>query len=144
MAIQDWMGALKSLMERVEGMGTVRAYDDLPGTLGGYPVMIIMPVSGSQKYSPGIGIHRVEMTLYVTNQVMAESYSRAVPFIKLVRDKLASDVTLGGLVQHMVPPEPPGLFYEGPGAIGYMFGDTAHVGIKFYVDVKDLETINVS
>lgn len=144
MAIEDWMGALKTLMTSVSGMGTVRTYDDLPGTLGGYPVMIVMPVSGSQSYAPGIGIHRVELTLYVTNQILAESCGRAVPFIKLVRDKLASDITLGGLVQYVAPPVPPAPFYEGPGAIGYMFGDTSHVGIKFYVDVKDLETINVA
>jgi hypothetical protein len=144
MAIENWMGALKNLLTGVPGMGTVRTYEDLPASLAGYPVMIIMPVSGSQAYAPGIGIHRVELALYFTNQVMPEAYSRAVPFIKLVRDKLAGDVTLGGLVQYVAPPEPPANFYEGPGALGYIYTQTEHVGIKFFVNVKDLETINVS
>jgi hypothetical protein len=144
MAIENWMGALKTLMQSVSGMGAVRTYVDLPGSLADYPVMIIMPVSGSQRYSPGIGIHRVEMALYFTNQILPEAYSRAVPFIKLVRDKLASDITLGGLVQYCQPPVPPANFYEGPGAIGYVYSQTEHVGIKFFLDVKDLETIAVS
>jgi hypothetical protein len=143
MAIENWMGALKDLMLSVDGIATVRSYDDLPGSLAGYPVMIIMPVSGSQQYAPGISIHRVEMTLFISNQILAEAYSKAVPLIKRVRDKLASDVTLGGLVQHCMPPDA-GNFYEGPGAVGYLYSDTTHVGIKFFLDVKDLETIDVS
>ena len=143
MAIEDWMGALKDLMLSVEGIITVRSYDDLPGSLAGYPGMIIMPVGGSQDYSPGISIHRVELTLYLTSQVLPEAYGKATLLIKKVRDKLASDVTLGGLVQHVAPPEG-GDFYEGPGSMGYRFSNTEHVGIKFFVNVKDLETINVS
>jgi hypothetical protein len=144
MAIENWMGALKNLMLSVDGIATVRSYDDLPGSLAGFPVMIIMPVSGSQAYAPGIGIHRVELTVFITSQVLPEAYGRAVPLIKKVRDKLASDITLGGLVQYVAPPEPPGNFYEGPGATGYLYSDTQYVGIKFFVNVKDLETINVS
>ena len=144
MAIEDWMGALKNLMLSVEGITTVRSYDDLQGSLAGYPVMIIMPVGGSQQYAPGIGIHRVELTLYLTSQVLPEAYGKATLLIKKVRNKLASDITLGGLVQYVAPPEPPGNFYEGPGSVGYRFSNTEHVGIKFFVNVKDLETINVS
>ena len=144
MAIENWMGALKNLMASVPGMGTVRTYEDLPASLAGYPVMIIIPVGGSQRYAPGIAIHRVELALYFTNQVLPEAYGRAVPFIKLVRDKLAGDSTLGGLVQYVAPPEPPANFYEGPGAIGYLYSNTEHVGIKFFVNVKDLETIDVA
>lgn len=144
MAIENWMDTLKSNMESVAGIRQVHVYDELPGTLVTFPTMIILPYEGSQDIG-GVSssLHRLRMTLFLSGQVLPEAYGNAVPFIALVRNKVAADITLGGLVQHCMP-LPGENFYEGPGAISYLYGDKVHVGINFYIEVKENETFTIS
>lgn len=117
----------------------------LPGTLHVFPCIVMVPRMGSQVYSaggPNIMVHRLRVTLYVTQQVLNEAYATATPFIKLVRDKLAANLTLGGLVDHVLPDTAQAMFYEGPGGIRY--GEPEHLGIVFYVEVKEHETVTVT
>lgn len=145
MSIETWMPELKSVMEGVTGIEQVHVYNDLPGTLAVFPCLVIMPTRGGTQYgmsAPGVSVHQVQMTLYVAMQVLPEANGLAVPFIKLVRDELAANVTLGGTVAYVLPPGLPADFYEGPGEIAY--GDKKHVGIIFHIVVKENETITVT
>jgi hypothetical protein len=147
MAIENWMPALKNKMAAIPGIKQVHQYDEIPGTLLTFPCLIIMPTRGSQSYSasgPAVAIHQVQMTLYVAGQILPEGYAVAVPFIQKIRDALAANVTLDGTVSYIAPPAPPESFYEGPGAIGFNYGDKNHLGVIFRVVVKETETVNVS
>lgn len=139
------MGTLKTKLAAVTGIKQVHKYDELPGTLSVFPSLIILPRYGDQEYSlggPRVAHHRIELTLYLAAQVLPEAMGLAVPFIKLVRDKLATCITLDGTVTHILPPPAPDRFYDGPGMIPY--GDKQHTGIKFYFDVKEKETFTVT
>ena len=141
MPIDDWMPTLVANMEAVAGIEQAHQYDNLPGTLHVFPSMIILPEGGDQEYSkggPNVAYHVVKMALYVANSVLPEAYAVAVPFIELVRNKLASDMQLGGNCTHCLPVTAPAPFYEGPGAITY--GDKEHLGIIFRVIVKENES----
>lgn len=144
MAIEDWMGRLVETLEQVEGVAAVYGYEDLPATLSVLPCIVVLPTSGSQQYgasAPGVAVHQVQMTLYTAAQVLPEAYGTAVPFIKRVRDCLAANVGLGGLVSYVLPVET-GDWYQGPGALRY--GDKEHVGVIFRARVKEVEQILVT
>jgi len=141
MPIDDWMPTLSANMESVAGIEQSHKYDELPGSISVFPSMIILPVGGDQEYSlggPNVAYHVVNMTLYVANQVLPEAYAVAIPFIEKVRNKLASDMQLGGTCVHCLPVTAPAPFYEGPGAIEY--GSKEHLGIIFRVIVKENES----
>ena len=153
MAMTDWMPTLAEKIAAVSGLQYVYFPDPtdadagLPGTLRVFPCAVILPRQGSQVYStggPNIAIHRLRITVYAANQVLAESYAVAIPYIKSIRDKLAANVQLGGLagIDHVLPDTSQAVFYDGPGGIKY--GDTEHLGIIFYVEVKEHETFTVS
>lgn len=141
MPIDDWMPTLSTNMEAVVGIVQSHKYDELPGTIMVFPSMIILPVGGDQDYSlggPNVAYHVVKMTLYVAISVLPEAYAVAVPFIELVRNKLASDMQLGANCQHCLPVRAPAPFYEGPGGITY--GDKEHLGIIFNIIIKENES----
>ena len=145
MAIDTWMPTLKEILAEIEGIEQVHTYDELPGSLMAFPCLVIMPESGSQSYgmsAPGIAIHRVKVTLYVASVFMPEAMGKAVPFIELIRDKLAAHMNLEGMVSYCLPVNPPDAFYEGPNGLSY--GDKVHTGINFYLVVKEVESFTVS
>ena len=141
MPINDWMPTLVANMEAVAGIEQAHQYDDLPATIQVFPSMLILPIGGDQEYSvggPNVAYHVVNMTLYVTSQVLPEAYGKAVPFIELVRNALAADIQLGGNCTHCLPVTAPAPFYEGPGSIDY--GDKQHLGIIFHIIIKENES----
>jgi len=151
MAMEDWMPTLAEKLAAVSGLQYVFFPDPtdadagLPGSLMVFPCAVILPRQGSQVYSaggPNIAIHRLRITLYVANQVLAESYAVAIPYLATIRNKLAANMTLGGLVDHVLPDTSQGQFYDGPGGIKY--GDAEHLGIIFFIEVKEHETFTVS
>ncbi len=139
MPIDDWMPTLKTKMGEVSGITQVHTYKELPGSLHVFPTMIVLPVSGNFEYSaggPNVGYHEVEATLYVANQILPEAYDVAIPFIELVRNKIASEMTLDDTVEHILPSQS-APFYDGPGGITY--AGSRHLGIKFTFRVKENE-----
>lgn len=147
----EWITALGQLLSTVPGIET--AYypsetDDtaaLPAALGVFPCAVVLPVRGSMEYSqggPAVGIHQGQITVYAASQVIPESYAVALPFIKRVRNALAANVTLGGVVDYVLPAAP--IFYEGPGGVTYGQDEQgrprSHLGIVFNVTVKAVET----
>ena len=135
MPIEDWMPTLKANMEGVTGIVRVYDYSDLPGDIIVFPSLIILPTSGEQQVGVNIAYHHLQLTLYVAPGILPQAFGKAVPFIKLIRDKLLANITLGGLVDQCLPAPYPGRWYSGPGALKY--GDTDKLGIIFYVDVKE-------
>ncbi|RJX20818.1 MAG: hypothetical protein C4570_03415 [Ammonifex sp.] len=145
MAIEDWMPALKTVLEGVEGVEQVHIYNDLPGVIVVFPSMIVLPVAGDQMVSAGgvnISHHQVQVTLYLANQVLPEALGLGVPFIKKVLEAVAGDIRLGGRVAHCMPVSPPQTWYSGPGRV--MYGDALHSGIVFRLDVKEGLSLTVS
>lgn len=158
MAISDWMPTLIARLGTITGLaanGTqphrVRGYEDMPATIIEYPTMIVQLVRARHEYSaggPAIWVHELTAALYVTGQILPEAYARTVPYIKLVRDKMAANVTLGGLswsggrVAHWLPlADAP--FYEGPGRMSYGMTDSTEkeqFGVLFRMEVKEVET----
>ncbi len=144
MTIENWVSKLVTVLEGVAGIEQVHAYADIPATILAFPTAIVMPVRGAQSYSaagPGVAVHQVTVTMYFAGGVLPEAMGKAVPFIGLVRAKLAADVTLSGSVAYCLPPSD-GPFYEGPGGLRY--GDKEMTGLVFHLVVKEVETITVS
>ena len=158
MAISDWMPTLIARLGTITGLaanGTqphrVHGYTDLPATLLELPTMIVLPLRSPHEYSaggPAIWVHQLQATLYVSPVVLPEAFAVAIPYIKLVRDKMAANVTLtglswsGGRVAHWLP-QADANFYEGPGRVTYAGadgGDKEYLGIIFRMEVKEVET----
>lgn len=147
MAIQDWAPQLKSVLEGITGIEQVHNYDEIPATLAVFPCALILPQRGSQVYGaggPNVALHQVQVTIYVSGQIVPEGYAVAIPLIESVRDAIAAHVTLNSSVNYCLPPDPPQIFYEGPGAIAFNYGDKTHLGVIFHLVVKETETVTVT
>lgn len=152
MPIENWMPTLIDKLGQIPGLAQgsqphrIRGYSDLPGAIDEMLTGIVLPLRATHQYSaggPGVWVHELQFTLYTPGLVLPEAYATLVPFIRLVRDKMAANVTLGGLewgdgrVSHWLPlADAP--FYEGPGAVGY--GGAEHQGIIFHMELKEVET----
>lgn len=144
MTIENWKDELTGVLSEISGITEVRAYDDLPGQIVASPTLIWFPVSGTQTYgmgSPAIAFHRVQLSLFISVALLPEGVGQAVPLIAAVRNKLAQHIQLGGTVTQMIA-EPDGNFYEGPATM--MYGDRTYTGVNFYLEVKEVERIEVS
>lgn len=145
MAIEDWGPTLASRLAEVEGLVAVRGWWELPAAIQELPSGILLPRQGDQSWSQGggdnVALHDMRLTVYFANQILPEGYAVAAPFIKLVRNKLAGQLTLGNLVSHIFPLSP---FYEGPGGISYGDDQKNMLGIHFYFQVKEHETFTVA
>lgn len=157
MALDDWMPALAQTLTEVSGVEAVYypsatgEESNLPGQLAVFPCLVILPERGTQHVAaggPNEALHRVRVTLYAAAQVLPEAYGVAMPLIVRVLRKLATRITLGGLVAHCLPVPPPESWYEGPGAVVYGQTETgaprAHLGVIFRLEVKEHETLTVS
>jgi hypothetical protein len=136
MAITDWMPTLKTKVAEIRGLVQIHTMDELPGTLQVFPSAIITVIAGAFEYSVGgpcIDLHEVQITIFLANQVLPEANALALPFIAGIRDKLAANIKLAALVDHILPAD--GRTYDGPGAVRY--GDKEHTGIIFRYMVKE-------
>lgn len=153
MPISDWMPTMITKLGSITGLAAsgaqphrVRGYEDLPATLLEAPTGLLLPLRANHVYSaggPAVWVHELQFTIYAPGLVLPEAYKLLVPFIKLVRDKMAANLKLGGLswsggrVEHWQPlADAP--FYEGPGAVGY--GGAEHQGLIFRMELKEIET----
>lgn len=154
MAVEDWMPTLASKLGEITGLtgtgaGGVRYYADMPGALAEFPIMVITVLNGRDSWGASQGsicVHQVQMTLYNPSPLLPEVHSVLVPFIALVRNKLAANTALGGLVQDIGPSEE-APFYQGPGRVTYTQSDgkeNEFAGIIFRIQVKDHDTLTVS
>lgn len=137
--IEEWMPTLKTKVAAISGLVQVHSMDELPATLLVFPSAIITVVGGAFDYSTGgpcIDLHEVQITVFLTEQILPEANALALPFIAAMRNKLAANIRLDGLVDHILPAE--GRTYEGPGTLRY--GDKEHIGIIFRYVVKDNES----
>lgn len=136
MAVTDWMPTLKAKLAEITDILQVHTMDELPGSIQVFPTAIVTVISGSFEYSVGgpcLDFHTVQITVYLASQVLPEAYGVALPILAKVRDKLAGNIRLSGLVDHILPTE--GQTYDGPGAVRY--GDKDLLGIIFRYTVKE-------
>lgn len=144
MSQQDWMPTLETKIGEIAGLdGGARAAvqssnDDagIPGALGELPMAIIVPTGGNVDYSAGGLAHeytQVQITLYFEPGLLPEAINTAVPFIALVRNKLAANMGLDGTVISILPD--PEIWYEGPGGVTY--AGKEYTGIIFRYIVKE-------
>jgi hypothetical protein len=143
MTIESWMPTLRTNLATISGIQQVHDYSNLPAALMVFPCIVIMPVRGYQESlaGGGVALHELQVTLYLSNQILPEAMGAAVPFIGLVRNNIYAHATLGGLAAHCLPvPDAP--FYEGPGAITY--GDKSLLGVAFHLQVKEIESLTIS
>jgi hypothetical protein len=136
--LDDWMPTLKSKLAEISGLN-VRAYDELPAKLVDFPTLLILPHSGRFEYSAGGPLtahHEVQLNLYVAEQILGEGFATAVPYIELVRNKLAANMSLAGTVVTILP-SAEAATYDGPAGINY--AGSQHLGIIFRYHVKENE-----
>lgn len=155
MPVDDWMPEIKTNMEAVHTsalasnfipiLGHVYGHNEWPGATFQLPSTLIGTIGGDQAYgvgSPAIAHHNIKIWTYVSMGIaLAEAQKMSFPFIELVRNQFAQDLTLNAKVDHFVPLPPPALFYEGPGVIEY--ADRQYVGIIFTYDLKENEVFTV-
>ena len=158
MSISDWEPTLIARLGTITGLAVVgtqphrvRGYTDLPAAIVELPTMIVLPLRAVHQYSaggPAVWVHELQATLYISPVVLPESFQKAIPFIKLVRDKMAANLTLtglswsGGRVSHWLP-QTDAPFYEGPGRVTYAGADGTekeYLGIIFRMELKEVET----
>lgn len=153
MPMEDWLPVLAERLAGIEGIEAVYypGTDEgaaLPGALSVYPCIVIMPQRGGEdelRESFNISSTEVQLTLYVTEQVLTEAYAVAIPFVGRIKRQLVGKLKLGLTAIHHVLPYPIGAnqrWWEGPGAIQY--GGVPHLGITFRVVVKEQETTTVA
>lgn len=139
MPIGDWMPTLKTKVEEVSGITQVHTYLDLPAAIGAWPTAIILPREGHFEYGSGgpqKAVHQLRIAVYCAGQILPQGYAVAVPLIELIRDKLAANFTLGGLVAHIQPADGAPT-YDGPGAMRY--ANKQHLGFIMNYRVKENE-----
>ena len=154
MPVDDWAPEIKTNMqavrdaavvaEEIPTKGAVYSYNEWPSALLAFPSILIGTLGGSQDYSiaaPRIAHHNVRIWIFMSEGlVLAETQKMAWPFVERVRDQFAQDLTLGGKVNHFLPPPIPAIFYE-VGVITY--GGQEYGGIIFNYDLKETETFEV-
>lgn len=153
MAISDWHPTLTAKLGTITGLAAsgsqphrVHDYTDLPGTLIEVPTGIVLPLRATHTYNASglaVWVHELIFTIYMPGLVLPEAHAQLVPFIKLVRDKMAANLKLGGLswsggrVEHWLP-QTDAPFYEGPGVASY--GGQEYMGLIFRMELKEIET----
>lgn len=150
MPLETILPALASLLESIPGVEAVyyphpddeNGDTGLPAKLVSLPCFVIVPVSGAQMFGgPNSATHELSVTLYMSAQLLPESYGRCLPYIPAVRDRLAGKQKLGLTnIDHAIPA--PGNFYEGPGGITYAGAELT--GVKFRVEVKENVTLTLA
>lgn len=150
MALQDFLPALASQIGEISGIdGNVFYPDieggdkDLPSRLLTTPCVTIIPLTGAQMFGGSyIATHQLEVVFYVCPSYTPATLGLAVPYIKRMRDKLASRMQLGlsSIVQHAS--SSPGNFYEGPR--GYTYAEEPFTGIKFFIEVKESDPFTLA
>ena len=151
MPIDDWMPTVKTMMlevhaaakaaDYIQTKGKVCGYNEWPGKVAYLPTSLISVKDGDQTYgssSPALAHHNLKIWVFFQGVTLAQSQKMAVPFIELVRNKFATNITLGGNVDHCLPPNPPEIFYSGPGMLRY--GNEEYPGLIFNYDIKEDET----
>lgn len=154
MPVDDWAPEIKTNMQAVRDAavtaleiptkGAVYSYNEWPATFLAFPAILIGTLGGSQDYSiagPRIAHHNVRIWIFMSEGLsLAETQKMAWPFVERVRDYFAQDLTLGGKVNHFLPPPIPAIFYE-VGVISY--GGKDYGGIIFNYDLKETESFTV-
>ncbi len=146
MPIPDWMPTVVARLGEITGVVSSRGPDNLPGKISETPIFLTTVTGGSQEVGGSFqGVHRVQSTLYVANQVLPEAQNRAIPFIDLTLLKVAANMQLGGIVDHWLPLTPAqGFFYEGPGGVEYGAKADRLLGIIFRWTVKERNIFTVA
>lgn len=145
----DWMPTLASKLGEITGLtganaGGVRYYADMPHALMEFPIGLLTTIDGAVGPSASQGtidLTQLQFTVFMPQPFLPETHSVLIPYIALVRNKLAANVTLGGLVSR-VGPSSEAKFWSGPGAVRY--ADKEHGGIIFRLEVKHRTTITVT
>jgi len=140
MALETWMGTLKTKLAEISGLVQVHKYDELPGALLVFPSCIITLKEGGFSYGTGgplLSEHDIQITIYTSAQILPEAHNVAASFIVPVRNKLAANMKLDNTVKAIMP-TPEGPTYQGPGQITY--ADKVHVGVTFHYRVLEDET----
>lgn len=132
------LAAMVAAGDFTEGTGEVYNYNEWPASLTATPAFLIGSGSGDTTFgmsSPSITHHNARVWVYLPTFTLAQAQAVAYPLIKAVRDAIAGKITLDGTVEHVLPPDPPLAFYEGPGELTY--AGQQYIGIIFNLDVKE-------
>jgi hypothetical protein len=148
--LTDWMPTLATTLATLSGLdGGVRYYADMPGVLLEFPIGLLTTVDGVVGPGASVGtidVTQLQFTIFATQQFIPECHSLLIPFVARVRNLLAANTTLGGLVQR-VGPSSEDKFWSGPGRVAYTHaaGNEQEYGaIIFRLEVKHQTAITVS
>lgn len=151
MALEDFLPALASQIGEISGLDGNVYYPHpdngngdtgLPAKLIVTPCAAIIPLTGIQMFGGSyVATHQLEVIVYACASYNPTTLGLAIPFIKLMRDKLGGKISLGlSSVQHATSAL--GNFYEGPR--GYNYAEEPYTGVKFFVEVKEVDTFTVA
>jgi len=135
-----WMDTIKTNIAAISGLeNRTFGYDKPPASIEGLCAVILFE-GGTWEYSLGgplEGTYDVQIIIYTPAQILGEAMSQAAAFILPVRNKMAGDIQLGGLVKQILP-TPDRRTFEGPGQIAY--GENKFMGVAFFYRVELNET----
>lgn len=149
MALEDFLPPLAAQIGTINGLdgrvyyphpADVDGNTGLPAQLDGLLCATLIPVDGEQMFGGSyIASHNLELVIYVCQsesmKISPTVLGLAVPYIRLMRDKLASRYKLGrpDLIDEVMPTG--GRWYEGPK--GFTYADLPYAGVKFFITVKE-------
>lgn len=152
MALEDFLPSLAAqigTIPRLDGRVYFPHPDEgdgdtgIPDVIQATPCGLLLPLTGTQQFGGAyLAYHNLELTLYIEPQHVLSNYGRVVPYVRLLRDKLASKLTLGlsAIVNDVYPTD--GNWYEGPK--GYAWAKEEFTGIKFFITVKEHQTFTLA
>lgn len=145
MALEDFLPALAAQIGTIPGLDGRVYYPHpdngdgdtgMPAKLQEYPCVTLLPLSGSQMFGGAyIAEHKFELMAWACPGIDPTTIGLAMPFVRLMRDKLASRLKLGlnTLIDEVRPTE--GDWYEGPK--GFAYAEVPHTAVKFLITVKE-------
>lgn len=144
MSLENWVPTLAMRLAEIDGLdGGVRvtprqdqSAEGLPLKMGEFPIILIVPSGGLElNYASGaiLSDHTmITMSLYTAQGFLPEAADLALGFVQKVKDKMAQNHTLGGLLSHIRPLSP---WWEGPAGLEY--AGSLYTGINFFYEAKE-------
>lgn len=140
--ISDWMPYLAGLISEISPLKGCYTLDDMPGVVLDCPCGILITEDGTRNRSaggPNLAVDNVRLTIYIAPQVLPEAMKTAKEMIEAVDRKIHANMSLGGLVSHVLP-RPGTPFYQGPGSVDYGIGMAGgpkqYTSVIFNLEVK--------
>ena len=133
MPVEDIIRELAALERQI--VGVKKAHNETPESLSNFPCFINRPGTGVLLHAAsdlGVAFHTIMCELHIDRRPLPEAEAKARPFIKRFWKIIAANDSLNGTASSVNEIR----YFYGP----LDFAGETHIGIRFELDVKELDT----